>query len=140
MLRSPSSIRKVEHAVPVPMGFFVPPTTSTSDWFSFLESMVPTARTRRLRLEEIVVEGTRWMNELCKSLVGLVERIEESIKLTLRTQLPVVPSQSLEGMHGESPTDQDQIGEQLELFLRFLEICGAKINRLDLCLVSPLGV
>jgi len=138
--KSRAMIRKVERTAPVPMGFFVPSATSTSDWSSFSESMTSTVRTRRLHLKEIVIEGTKWTNELCESLVGLVERIDESIKLTLRTQLPVVPSQSPEGMHGENPTDQDQIGEQLELFTRFLEICGAKINRLDLCLVSPLGV
>jgi len=133
--KSRAMIRKVERAAPVPMGFFVPFATSTSDWTSFSESMASTVKTRRLHLKDIVIEGTKWTNELCESLVGLVERIDESIKLTLRAQLPVVPSRSL-----ENPASQDQIGEQLELFTRFLEICGAKINRLDVCLVSLLGV
>lgn len=134
--RSRAMIRKIERAAPVPMGFFVPSATSTSDWSSFSESMASTVKTRRLHLKEIVVEGTEWTNELCESLIGLVERIDESVKFTLRVQLPVVPSQSFEDVHGENATGQDPIGEQLELFTRFLEICGTKIDRLDVCLVS----
>jgi len=34
----------------------------------------------------------------------------------------------------KNPAGQDPIWEQLELFTRFLEICGAKIDRLDVCL------
>ena len=123
-----ATIRKVEHAAPIPMGFFVPSASPTSDWSSFSESMTSTVKSRRLHLKEIVVEGTKWTNELCESLIGLVERIDESVKLTLRAQLPVVP---LEDVHGEDATGQDPIGEQLELFTRFLEICGTKIDRLD---------
>lgn len=136
--KSRAMIRKIERAAPIPMGFFVPSATSTSDWSSFSESMTSTVKTRRLHLKEIVVESTRWTNELCESLIGLVERIDESVKLTLRAQLPVVPSQSLEEVHGGNATGQDPIGDQLELFARFLEICGAKIDRLDVCLVSLL--
>lgn len=128
-------IRKIERAAPVPMGFFVPCATPTSDWSSFSESMASTIKTRRLHLKEIVIEGTQWTNELCESLIGLVERIDESVKLTLCVQLPVVPSQQFGGV----PTGEDPIGEQLELFTRFLEVCGAKIDRLDVCLVSPFG-
>ena len=134
--KSRATIRKIERAAPIPMGFFVPSVTSTSDWSSFSESMTSTVKTRRLHLKEIVVEGTEWTDELCGSLIGLVERIDESVKLTLRVQLPVVPSQSFEDVHGGNATGQDPIGEQLELFTRFLEICGTKIDRLDVCLVS----
>jgi len=133
--KSRAIIRKVERAAPVPMGFFVPSVTSTSDWSSFSESMTSTVKAHRLHLKEIVIEGTKWTNELCESLIGVVERIDESTKLTLRAQLPVVPSQPF-----ENPAGQDSIWEQLELFTRFLEICGAKIDRLDVCLVSPLRV
>ena len=133
-------IRKIERAAPAPMGFFVPSATPTSDWTSFSESMTSRVKTHRLRLKEIVVEDTKWTNELCESLVELVERVDESIKLTMRVQLPAVPSRSFEGAHGEHPIGWDSIGEQSELFTRFLEICGTKIDRLDVCLVSPLGV
>lgn len=136
--KSRAITRKVERAVPVPIGFFVPSATSTSDWSSFSESMTSTIKMRRLHLKEIVIEDTKWTNELCESLVGLIERVDETVKLTLRAQLPVVPSLSPEGVHGENPTGQDL--EQLELFTRFLEICGAKIDRLDVCLVSPLRI
>lgn len=132
--KSRAMIRKIERAAPIPMGFFVPSATSTSDWSSFSESMTSTIRTRRLHLKEIVVEGTEWTNELCESLIGLVERIDESVKLTLRAHFPVVPSRLFEDVR------EDPIGEQLEIFARFLEICGAKIDRLDVCLVSLLGV
>ncbi|KAF9644241.1 hypothetical protein BDM02DRAFT_3131881 [Thelephora ganbajun] len=132
--KSRAMIRKVERTAPVPIGFFVPSTTSTSDWSSFSESLTSTIKTRRLHLKEIVLEGTKWTNELCEGLVGLVERIDEATELTLRAQLPVVPSRSFDDVHGENPTGQDLIGEQLELFTRFLEICGAKIDRLDVCL------
>ena len=132
--KSRAMIRKVERAVPVPIGFFVPSATSTSDWSSFSESMTSTIKARRLNLKEIVIEDTEWTNELCESLVGLVERIDETVKLTMRVQLPVLPSPSSDdGLRGQDP-------EQLELFGRFLEICGAKIDRLDICLVSPLGI
>jgi hypothetical protein len=131
--KSRAIIRKVERAAPAPMGFFVPSVTSTSDWSSFSESMASTVKTRRLHLKEIVLEGMGWTSELCESLVGLVERIDDSIKLTLRAQLPV-------DVHGDRLTSQYQIAEQSELFTRFLEICGAKIDRLDVCLVSPLRV
>lgn len=133
-------IRKIERAAPVPMGFFVPSAASTSDWSSFSESMASTVKTRRLHLKEIVVEGTKWTNELCESLVGLVERIDESTKLTMRVQFPAVPPRSFEDVNGEHLTGQDPIEEQSELFMRFLEICGAKVDQLDVCLVSPLGV
>lgn len=132
--KSRAMIRKVERAAPVPMGFFVPFASSTSDWSSFTESMASTIKARRLHLEEITIEETRWTNELCESLVDLVERVDESTKLTLRVQLPEVPSQA---MQDETPTGQDPIDEQLVLFARFLEICGAKIDRLDVRLVSP---
>ena len=131
--KSRAMIRKIERAAPIPMGFFVPSTTPTSDWTSFSESMVSTVETRRLHLKEIAIEGTRWTSELCESLIRLVERIDESTELTLRVQLPVIP----EEVHGENLTGQDPFGEQLELFARFLEVCGAKIDRLDVCLVSP---
>ena len=138
--KSRAIIRKVERAAPVPMGFFVPFASSTSDWSSFSESMTSTIKSRRLNLKEIVVEGTRWTSELCESLVGLVARIDESVKLTLRTHLPDLPPRPFEDVHGENSTGQDAIVEQLELFTRFLEICGAKFDRLDICLVSPRGV
>ena len=135
--KSRAMIRKVERTAPVPMmGFFLPFVASTSDWSSFSESMASTVKTRRLHLKEIVVEGTKWTNELCESLIGLVERIDESVKLTLRVQLP---SRPFEDLRGENPAGQDPIEEQLELFARFLEICGAKIDQLDVCLVSPAG-
>ena len=136
---SRAMIRKIERAAPVPMGFFVPSATSTSDWSSFSESMTSRVKTHRLNLKEIVVEDTKWTNELCESLVGLVERIDESIKLTLRVQLPVTPPRPFEDVRGEHPAGQDPIEEQSELFTRFLEICGTKIDRLDVCIVSPLG-
>lgn len=132
--KSRAMIRKVERALPVPIGFFVPAATSTSDWSSFSESMTSTIKTQRLHLREIVVEGTRWTNELCESLVGLVARIDESVKLTLRVQLPAVSPGSFEDPRDETPAGRDAIGEQLELFTRFLEICGAKFDRLDVCL------
>jgi hypothetical protein len=135
--KSRAMIRKVERTAPVPMGFFVPSATSTSDWSSFSESMTSTIKARRLHLKEIVIEDTKWTNELCESLVGLVERIDETVKLTLRAQLPPLPSPPSEDVHGE--TIIGQYPEQLELFTRFLEICGAKVGRLDVCLVSPLG-
>jgi len=131
--KSRAMIRKIERAAPVPMGFFVPSATSTSDWTSFSESMVSTVETRHLHLKEIVVEDTKWTSELCESLIRLVERIDESVQFTLRAKLPVVQSQSFEELRGES---QDSFGEQLEFFARFLEICGTKIDRLDVCLVS----
>jgi hypothetical protein len=118
------------------MGFFVPFATSASDWSSFSESMASTIKTRRLHVKEIAVEGTKWTNELCETLVGLVERIDESVELTLRVQLPTTP----EGALGENLPGRDPIGEQLDLFTRFLEICGAKIGRLDVRLVSPFRV
>lgn len=136
--KSRAMIRKVERAIPVPMGFFVPSATSTSDWSSFSESMTSTINQRRLHLKEIVIEDTKWTNELCESLVGLVERIDETVKLTLRVQLPVAPSRPFEDVYGDNLIGQDS--EQLKLFTRFLEICGAKINRLDVCFVSPLGI
>lgn len=136
--KSRAIIRKVEQTAPVPIGFFLPSATSASDWSSFSESMAPTIKTRRLRLREIVIEDTRWTNELCECLVGLVERIDETVKLTLHAQLPARPSPSSEDVPDENLTGQDL--EQLKLFTRFLEICGAKINRLDVCLVSSLGI
>ena len=135
--KSRAMIRKIERTAPVPIGFFVPSVTSTSDWSSFSESMTSTIKTRRLHLKEIVIEDTRWTNELCESLVGLVERIDETVRLTLRVQFPVLPSPSSEGALGGDLIGQDS--EQFTLFTRFLEICGAKIGRLDVCLVSPLG-
>ena len=137
---SRATIRKIERAAPVPMGFFVPAASSTSDWSSFSESMTSRIKTHRLHLKEIVIEDAKWTNELCESLVGLVERVDESIKLTMRAQLPVVPPRLSEDIRGEHPAGQDPIEEQSELFTRFLEICGAKIDRLDVCIVSPLGV
>lgn len=136
--KSRTIIRKVERSAPVPMGFFVPSATSTSDWSSFSESMTSTIKVRRLHLKEIVIEDTEWTNDLCQSLVGLVERVDETVKLTLRTQLPLAPSRSSEDAHGENLIDHDS--EQLKLFMRFLEICGPKVDRLDVCLVSPLGI
>jgi len=138
--KSRAMICKIERAAPVPMGFFVPSATSTSDWSSFSESMASRAKTHRLHLKEITIEDTEWTNELCESLVGLVERIDDSIELTIRTQLPALPPRSFENVDGEHPTGQDLIGEQSELFTRFLEVCGTKIDRLDVCLVSPLRV
>ena len=137
---SRAMIRKIERAAPVPMGFFVPSATPASDWSSFSESMASRVEARGLQLKEITVEGTEWTNELCETLVGLVERIDESVKLTMRVQLPAVSPRSFENAHNEHPTSQDPIGEQSDLFTRFLEICGTKIDQLDMCLVSPLGV
>ena len=136
--KSRAMIRKVERTAPVPIGFFLPSATSTSDWSSFSESMTSTIKRHRLHLKEIVIEDTKWTNDLCESLVGLVERIDETVKLTLRAKLPLAPSRSSEDVYGENLIDQDP--EQLKLFTRFLEICGAKIDRLDVCLVSPLGI
>jgi len=71
---------------------------------------------------------------LCESLIGLVARVDESVKLTLRTQLPDVPPRPFEDVRDENSAGQDAMVEQQELFTRFLEICGAKIDRLDVCL------
>ena len=57
--KSRAMIRKVERAVPAPIGFFVPFASSTSDWSSFSESMTSTIKMRRLHLKEIVIEGSR---------------------------------------------------------------------------------
>lgn len=135
--KSRAIIRKVERHAPVPMGFFIPFATSTSDWSSFSESMASTIKSRRLHLKEIVIEGTEWTSELCESLIGLIERIDGSVKLTLCAQLPAAPSHSFGDALDGNSNSGDLIGEQLELFTRFLEVCGAMIDRLDVCLVSP---
>ena len=138
--KSRAIIRKVERSAPVPMGFFIPFASSTSDWSSFSESMASTIKSRRLHLKEIVIEGTDWTSELCESLIGLIERIDGSVKLTLRAQLPAASSQPFRDAPDGNSNSGGPLRAQLELFTRFLEVCGAKIDQLDLCLVSPPGV